>query len=657
MSSGNPVSESTTQPNGRKRPATKYERVAIPLPLSKSKTKTNGQVKAAVKTVADELVNGKAAQQVKLTPEDSGVSTELSMGAFESEKSNGVQTEISASNRGVDTPASNGDDIPPTTPNLTDTSKKPAQLRTQLPPDFVPSNGQPTPQTTGSSSSPAGSQVFTQAAQPAKSTGSHIIFSSDSSNNASPIPPVHNAFPLPSRQPTRHSPHASVFIPPNHAHYASEPYNPYTQRQVYPSQSFSNHHYHNSRDSTFADTTPRHHNGHAQMNNGRHLNGSQDFSSVPPGFQPYQFPGPAFARGALDNAVALGHHFAALFASEKFSDVQLQVVLEHDDSSVSMTAHKIVLARSITLYQLTKEGIEDKLLKVRVQGKWHDLRAFQEAVSWLYGCSLLGDAVTDGPFKVPGDSSSARLRYALAYISAGLFLGLPPVSQRGVDIASSLLTWDNLHIALQFALEGGLHQSWSQSNGAHADGSQVNGTSTPTNDPAATQLLYSIMDFTVASMPRDFSLDAAAPDLKELARLPEQDVAFGEQGINQSVTHKSSRSVNDPRLSRIRFGELGGPSALARTISSILYSLPFPLLSILVQHPGLGDRLGYHNLASITRAVIAEREARRARALKQIPVDATGSKRNGALYQQEMANDDNGSPSGVRLSLRHIPAA
>jgi hypothetical protein len=61
-------------------------------------------------------------------------------------------------------------------------------------------------------------------------------------------------------------------------------------------------------------------------------------------------------------------------------------------------------------------------------------------------------------------------------------------------------------------------------------------------------------------------------------------------------------------LSQIRFGsitseELQRPSAEATMISSILVSLPFPILQAVLEHPGLAHRLGPETAASVTRQV------------------------------------------------------
>ncbi|QIW95717.1 hypothetical protein AMS68_001235 [Peltaster fructicola] len=653
MSTSNTTSDSTTQPNGRKRLPPNYARVAIPLPLSKSKT--NGQPGPTVKGNVNGESKESQAQKTQVdTPEPSKV-TVVSENTERDDESNGVHA-ASAPNSGMATPASSGE--PVVAAHEPSTLRRPTQLRTQLPPDFVPSNGHPTPQTAGSESSPAGSQGFITGTQTAKAGAARIVFGSDSSNNPSPVPPAYNVF-TPPRQVQHHSPHASVFMPPSHAHHLSEPYHNYSNTYDHvtstpPHQAFLTHNPRDSRDSSFhPDAASRSYAGHARSVNGRHMNDSHDFSA-PPGLQPFLYSTPSSARNALDNTVALGHHISALFASEDFSDVSLQMTLENDHSSTSVAGHKVVLARSLPLYRLIAGNPGTTQIDVMLSGKWHDLRAFQEALSWLYVCSLLGDA-SDVPLKVPGDNNSARLRYALAYVEAGQFLSLLPVSQRGVEISSTLLAWDNLHIALEYALEGGLHQSWTQGHAAGMNGNHVNGASSPVHDPAATQLLYSIMDFMAASLPRDLFIDTSAPDLKELARLPEA-LAEGPAAQERSVTHRSSRSINDPRLSRIRFGELGGPSALARLISSVLFSLPFPLLSILVQHPVLTERVGATGLANLARSVVAEREVRRIRASQVLSKDEQG-KSNELLYQKEVITSNNGSPSGIQLSRQHIPDA
>lgn len=129
----------------------------------------------------------------------------------------------------------------------------------------------------------------------------------------------------------------------------------------------------------------------------------------------------------------------------------------------------------------------------------------------------------------------------------------------------------------------------------------------PTHDPYSSGLLHRVIEFIVQNFPSDFYLDPIAPQLAACPRLP------------AVMSHESKPSRSDPRLVKIRFGEFEDekrPSQLTTTMSSILLSLPFPLLKYLLEHPMLSNRLGPETVSSIMRQVVGEREVRRQRALK-----------------------------------------
>lgn len=368
------------------------------------------------------------------------------------------------------------------------------------------------------------------------------------------------------------------------------------------------------------------------------------------------------------NAESLREHILSHQAYAEFADCQVEVVDEHGGTPPVFDAHRIILSRSPTLLDLIRDHMSanspnsDARLHVRLSGKYLRARSVMEGVRYLYGATLqTPDAYSPGP--IPGPQvpyNEERMKLALQHIAAAAWLRLPAFGYRGVDAASGLLHWDTVAFALAFAMNGGLGTMWAIDDGSEertstcsSDDSmakqEVGGS--PTFDPYATTLLHRILDFIVHALPPNFYLDAVAPQLESCARLP-----------TATPGHLSRSSQSDPRLSKIRFGEvpvedLQRPSLVTTTISSILLSLPFPLLKFLLEHPNLAHRLGSETVASIMRQVVNEREVRRRKALEARTVsshaeDGTDNSVVQNLYWEEHVEQSIQHRAGSRLGRR-----
>jgi hypothetical protein len=249
---------------------------------------------------------------------------------------------------------------------------------------------------------------------------------------------------------------------------------------------------------------------------------------------------------------------------------------------------------------------------------------------------------------------------ALSYIATGAWLNIHAFAQRGVEIAMTLVQCDTLPTVLAFALEGGLGQMWSAEDGSEERTSTCSSDDSfgkpetggsPTYDPHSSALLSRALDFIVHNLPPSFYLNPAAPQSTACPRLP-----------SPSLGHESTSSRSDPRLSRIRFGEMSvedhqRPSFVTTTISSVLLSLPFPLLKYLLEHPVLTGRLGSETVASIMRQVVNEREVRRQRALTRRTMGREDSNMSEAQQVQNLFWEESVEPSlhhraGFRLARR-----
>ena len=592
------------------------------------------------------------------------------------------------------------------------------QIRTELPPAFVPSAEQQTPQSATSSSQSRPQLPILSHGHPIHQSAGSIVFGGHDSSTSSPAPP-HSA--------------GSGFVPPSfpnqhnysgHSHRGSESAanRMYVPGYAQPPMPWS------SRSGFVSPLPPPHHNMSPQTSPsysycesftptdavhitvyGRYSQAGPQVSTVtqenhiptpdlqsPTGLEqladiarnekrggypgahnrPRQHPFPPHAHAyppaqqyqhpelasSFENSETLRGHILNQFGIPEFADCYLEIADDFDSITQNMDCHKVILARSPTLLELIRES--DPLtcvtlkpqVQVRLQGQYVRLAPFMDALKYLYG----GVLPTLPPYK-PGDhglTNEERMEITLQHIATATWLQIPAIAQRGVVAAANLLHWDTIGTGLAFALDGGLSQAWTVDDGSEervstcsSDDSQSRPETggSPTFEPYATYLLHRILDFVVHMLPPSFYLDASAPELASYSRLP-----------STLSTHQSRPSRSDPRLSKIRFGEIPiedhqRPSFVATTVSSMLLSLPFPLLKFVLEHFELTNRLGAETVSSIMRQVVGEREVRRQKALKLRPVahaDDTTDVRIQNLYWEELVEPSALHRAGFRLARR-----
>ena len=751
-----------TQSQRQNRKKSSLNRVAIPLPLSRPKParpqpkpepeSTAGAETAEQPDISEALDDAtvKDVETTQLQEQDEpvsnltetnpsseavedkvrlpDVSTPISRGSAPMSLSNGQtpEPEVLHSSRPCTPPKVAASPTPEVSPA---SSRKPASIRTELPPDFVPSASLQTPQSaTSSSYFGRNSQPHYPHGHPSRPSTSSIVFGGLDSSTSSPAPPQSaGSSYMPPQYPSQNVSQNQFQGHSSHNHHSSEPQVHYTalpsgqahsvpwhaprqfyapQQQPLYAQPYGQRQFQYPPRQTFTPTEAPHVNGYAQasrsdsqtsstasqvLKGGRGVNSpsAADQSSDVPEFIPEpkstftsmhpamrhppmgrQMPPPLPAlgpdlRAELDNAQAMRDYVRAAFASPALSDCQLLIVAEDDDSRLSVDGHKLILARSPRLFDIieasepTTSDAPKTQLHVRIKGKYMALTPFMEGLRYLYGEPLPQPQHRSAQTQEDSTSNEQRIQYALRHIAAGAWLRVPAVAMRGVEIASNLLHWDTLVPALEFALEGGLNPSWTVDDGSEdristssSDDSlsRPEMLSLPTFDPYATHLLHNVMAFVVNVFPRNFYSDTAAPQLVASPRLP-----------SAPPNHESRPSRSDPRLSKIRFGELSieettRPSPVTTTISSILFSLPYPLLKYLLEHPILTNRLGVETVASIMRQVIMERETRRVKALKARTAaqsnEAVDSQQVQNLYWEEIVEPFNQYPVGLRLARR-----
>ncbi|KAK6435083.1 hypothetical protein LTR95_008729 [Oleoguttula sp. CCFEE 5521] len=661
-------------------------RVAIPLPLSRPRgpkaapkfkpTTPQGTEVSNQEAKAGEEVNepaGSLEDKTSATPVETPTTT----------KESAPRAEVPATQDSTHKPQTNGSStheshdeltVPSTPPQVTPgagpsrsspSTRKPTAIRTELPPEFVPSAGAHTPHSaTSSSRLNRHSQVFIPQSHFTRPSTASIVFGGVDSTTSSPAPPqsAGSESTNPSLQADAHTSQPPVYPVPSHtlepseshsnsypAHHQPQSFQHQEQFAVprnlppglhayannfrYPQRDFAasggsnipNGHASHSQTASPTSATAKGNSGayelRASTENNANGTTSANFESnshyashapypqsnmyrgIPAQAQPY----PDYSLD-IDNAQQLRDHITSQYGNPALSDCHLQIVQDIDGSRSYLDAHKLILARSPTLLQLILDSNDPAAAHLKTQvsislpGTDITLNALNECIKYVYGGPLLQfdwHIRQSQNHNLPPLSPDARMQHILRYIATSAWLQLHVPAVRGVEIATTIFTWETLPTCLVFALEGGLSPVWdAEVEGTEATTTYPTTSSTPTHDLYATELLRHVVNFTVSSIPLSLILDASAPSISSISDLPSPSTASAlDPTPAQASKHKLNRS-SDPRLSKIRF-----------------VSLPFQLLRAMFDHPHLVERLGGDGVRKLANSIVKERHSRRSNAL------------------------------------------
>jgi hypothetical protein len=288
-------------------------------------------------------------------------------------------------------------------------------------------------------------------------------------------------------------------------------------------------------------------------------------------------------------------HLSGLFGSPEFTDYILHI-RSPETMLLTLPVHAALVSRSPVILEALRRSAPSgyrskdsrRLADILTHDRFISSESLHEALKILYGAPLVSIQSFSyglGPYDGGSDQgytfneARKRMGQAISYAAAGGVLQLSEMQACGMQMAKALLRWDTLDQAFHFAFEAG-------------DGT--------------VSLLDDALDFIAYNFPMDFSLYTLAPEMRHHPRLPTVEV--------KQPTH-------NPRLSKIRFGDAPPedellPSHIAQVLSTVLLSLPLPLLDRLFSHPAAANQVGWSGLGKIMGDVVAERERRRQKASK-----------------------------------------
>lgn len=353
----------------------------------------------------------------------------------------------------------------------------------------------------------------------------------------------------------------------------------------------------------------------------------------------------------FNNSTNADHHFQVNF-SPKDGKRLLPLVL---------VGHSLLFSRSALLRQLmatdssiiVDSGAPRRLITLNLNDRFARPDSVWIALQRLYGGSLL-------TIDTPPDTSQSRstepgatietekFDLALGYAIIGQILQMPPVEQRGMEVACHFLHWSVLLKALDFA-EGYIDYELANASHGGAGIQRKYGR-------ASDMLLHEVLTYIIMNFPADFKLNTTLADPEQIRRLPAS-----------SAPHFKK---HHPKLSGMKFGdfrfdddttgaEQGAATASdARTIlSAILLNLPFLLLKYVLESPSLGhntEEIGSGQRLHLTTEVIREREKRRVQAANGVLLTARGgeSQQEKTLWWMESVGHSGAMPQLVRERLQ-----
>ncbi|KAI8937052.1 hypothetical protein NX059_006271 [Plenodomus lindquistii] len=545
-----------------------------------------------------------------------------------------------------------------------DQAQRKLAVPAQLPPPFYPSTK------SGAHTPPDSREAQTQFHQHQLSAGA-VEFRSANDSPAVPATPqdleqqIHaQPHVLPQPPPGFAPQHYAPFFP-GHSHHPSEVGAPWMPAPTAPPHPVyeSGGEYANPYNARFPEETSFPVNGvatsHAQSPSKAH------FNDVKPGSEHGEDPHAlAYQNGTAatvphleESAFELAAYLSTQFGNPEFADFILQI-RSPESTLVSVPVHGIVVVRSTVIAEAARHSPVPnhrsrdarRLIDVLVTDPFATRESLEEAVKVLYGAPLLsaqnflfGLAPYNHENEQAGPLNDARRRMQqiLSYMAAARALQMPSMQARGVDIARMLLRWDTVDLVLRYALQAG-PVTRSRSEGLDPE------------DPFILALLNSALDFMAYTFPVDFQLHTIAPELRDLPRLP----SFIE---SRSASH-------NPRLSKIRFGDAPPendvqPRHATGVLSSVLLSLPLPLVDRLLNHRATANLVGWTGAVALMRDVVNEREHRRQKAVQnQQKPDHHGPISKALvnnLYFEEYVEQVDPSPlypSGYKLAARRVPA-
>jgi hypothetical protein len=334
-------------------------------------------------------------------------------------------------------------------------------------------------------------------------------------------------------------------------------------------------------------------------------------------------------------------HVQALFGNPKFADIQLLLSPDLSHPPIVYNLHKAIIAGSPFLYNVmvTKWHWDGHVDHIRAFTgvSFTCSHAFTMALQVLYSLPLVTEETlrksTLQGLGLPDDNGTgtysfsierAMVDFALCYAAAGAFLARREITERGIDMAISHLSWETAEFILSFGMTPLTYMvtcpdvpfppfSPANSRASSLSGGHGNGTPVVELDPfhdfhyvQAERAQNAALRFITNAVTSDWELYRRAQARYTPRRIP-------------TALHTLPGSLlSNPRLEEIRFGSMPSfadlrpkdPAILVP--SAMLITLPYRVFIVALEIMKARGNLSLE----LMEEVVEERESRRLNALR-----------------------------------------
>jgi len=343
----------------------------------------------------------------------------------------------------------------------------------------------------------------------------------------------------------------------------------------------------------------------------------------------------------------LVEHLRNQFGQPAYSDLQilvgaqdsrhLQELYQNGDWEVFYT-HMAVLDASPFMHQLLEARCyshDDGLNYIHAVfgSSFNHVQAFSMALQYLYSMPLvkdesLRDKVLASTPDIPSDAASVQpylpersmARFALCYAASGLFLDIPKIVEKGMELANGLLAWSTVEVLLQFGMRASTFlitcpevHNWSIADEA------LRGHDTQHSWPRKVSLAHiKAFEDRWATATLNVALEFIANGITaEFVVYDRAQAEVVSPRISYPLWTLPHSQCSDPTLDRFRFGGMPSfvdtaPTSKAVLVASAMFlTLPFEVLTKLL------DILKQRGAARVglIMEVVRLREERRVRAV------------------------------------------
>ncbi|KAF3388746.1 hypothetical protein F1880_003305 [Penicillium rolfsii] len=334
-------------------------------------------------------------------------------------------------------------------------------------------------------------------------------------------------------------------------------------------------------------------------------------------------------------------YFQALFGNPEFADIQLLLSPDPFQRPVVYNLHKAIIAGSPFLYSVMaakryRDGYVDHI-NAFTGPSFTCSHAFTVALQTLYGTPLVtdetfrqstlqGPGISDdyGMGRHPFSIERAMVDFALCYAAAGAFLARREITERGIDMAISHLSWETAELILAFGMTPLTYMvtcpdvpfppiSPATSDASSPCGDQGPGTPVVGIDHFHDFLYVQAERAQTAAL--RFITNAVKPDFQLYRRAQ---ACYTPSRIPPALHTLPGSLLSNPRLEELRFGDLPSladerPTDPAILVpSAMLITLPYRVFMMALEIMKSRGNLR----SALINEIVEERESRRLMALR-----------------------------------------